>query len=366
VGGLFTVAMHGRPVLDKPLKSSLKYTVLLNPPLFTNREHFQAEHLLMYGNSRIADHFFLLQQPKERLPRDDDIERLMGPLAAFGPGGFMSENYQTWDAQPVQKLPMQRRLSRPALEKWLYAHFLKICLPHPRPRSSQAPVHAPLNLTAFLRLVAHLAPVGYPAHWLAGVLTALVHPNGEITTTARPPRKLVTDQADVDAVFPPAKMAVAPWQAEFSTLLAVWSRLLPFSFIASPNTLVAPTEIAEYTVTFPAFRDSHLRVPHFMLLFWDASQGDIPPSIDRILRDDEKGDTSTSARRIKRKAIHIFQAFQYVRDTRTASFWSRSDLIRAMKEGKWMVYIWRTDDWTRVTHGVDVKDGVTQKGLWTE
>lgn len=256
---------------------------------------------------------------------------------------------------------MQRRLSRPALERWLYAHFLKICLPHPRPRYSDAPVHTPLNLTAFLRLVVHLAQIGYPAHWLAGVLTALCNPDGDITTTARPPRKMVTDQADVDAVLPPAKMMVAPWRAEFTTLLTIWSRLLPFSFIASPKTLVAPTEIAEYTVTFPAFNDYQLRVLHFMLLFWDASQGDVPPSMNRILRDDEKGDTSASARRIKRNAIHVFQAFQYVTDTRTASFWSRIDLIHAMKEGKWLVYIWRTDDWTRVTRGVDVQGGVLRR-----
>lgn len=275
-------------------------------------------------------------------------------------GMFFAEGYMVWEKTLDRKLPRKEMLSRPALEKWLYAHFLKICLPYPREKFSDAPVHAPLNLTAFLRLVGHLSTLGYPSHWLSGVLSALCGDGsrgGEITTTARPPRSAVTTAADVDAVFPPLKMTVAPWTAEFTTLLSIWSRLMPFGFTAAPSALVAPGDISEYTVRFPEFHELQMRIPHFELVFRNLALVNAFSVLDfrRLLLDDEKGDTSDAAKKKKREGFHIVSAFKYVTDTRTASFWCRADVIRQMMDGDWRVSIWRTDTWEGVTRDVSVK-----------
>ncbi|KAK4221335.1 hypothetical protein QBC38DRAFT_492290 [Podospora fimiseda] len=78
----------------------------------------------------------------------------------------MTEGYFVWDQVPARKLlPQQGRLSRQALETSLYAFFLRLCLPYPRPSQERAPLYSPLNLTVFLRLVGHLSSIGYPSHW---------------------------------------------------------------------------------------------------------------------------------------------------------------------------------------------------------
>jgi hypothetical protein len=45
-----------------------------------------------------------------------------------------------------------------------------------------------MNSTTLFRLVERLAEVGYPAHWLSGILVAVC--SGVVFTTARAPRRL--------------------------------------------------------------------------------------------------------------------------------------------------------------------------------
>lgn len=369
--------MYGRPLLREDRPSNLRFTVLLNPPMFSSHDHFRAEYLLMHDEQRISDHFSLVRTTDPATAGEHDDEHKGALLAAMGvsdmkdsEADFMTEGYLVWERRPARKLLRGKdMLPRTKLEKWLYAFFLKICLPYPRGKYSDRPVYSPLNLTALIRLVSHLAEIGYPAHWLSGVLSALCARN--ITTTARPPRREATTPADVDATVPALEMIIAPWRAEFTTILSIWSRLLPFGFIAPPGAVVPPAEIAEFSVTFPVFEDkeTQLRVPHFVLLFWNAADGDAPPydgSISHILRDDETGDRSALTRELKSEAMNIFTAMKFVTATRTASFWCRTDVIQRMRDEGWEVFIWRTDTWTRVTEGVSVKDGVTLKGLWKQ
>jgi hypothetical protein len=85
------------------------------------------------------------------------------------------------------------------------------------------------------------------------------------------------------------------------------------------------------------------------------------------LRDDESADRSALSREIRRDFVHVFTAMKYVSATRTASFWSRTDVIQKMKDdGGWEAFIWRVDTWRRVTEGVKVKDGVIMKGPWSQ
>ncbi|KAK3358423.1 hypothetical protein B0T24DRAFT_129299 [Lasiosphaeria ovina] len=376
VGGLLTAAMYGRPLLREESASNLRLTVLLNPPEFGSHEHFQAEYMMMHDKKRIADHFSIVRivdpHAEQTSPEQDEVLSSMN-LSDAG-RRFMSEGYIVWEKCPVKKLSRGKdMLPRPALEKWLHALFLKICVPYPREKWTGSPVYSPLNLTAWMRLVAHLADLGYPAHWLSGVVSALC--GDTITTTASFPRRLVTSPADVDATLPAHSVRISPWTAEFTTLLSIWSRLLPFGFVAPPRALAPPAELAEFAVSFPAFKDVQLRVPHFVLLFWKSpsEKYEAPPSgtaLWQILREDDEGRgwavPLEKRNKIKTECLRIFTAVTYVAATRTASFWCRKDVVQLMRDGGWKVFFWRTDTWTQVTKGVDVKDGVTMKGLWSE
>lgn len=375
VGGLLTAAMYGRPLLREDSPSNLRFTVLLNPPMFTgdSDSHFQAEYLLMHDDQRISDHFSLKRRDPENI-----FDSLPAPMAdllsMMQPGGLDGHpgagGYFTWDAVVPEKEKLTHGeddlLPRPALEKWLYALFLKICLPYPRERFSDRPVMAPLNLTAFLRLLALLSERGYPAHWLSGVVAALC--GGEVETTARAPRRVAADPAEVDAVHPARKMSVAPWRAEFTTLLSVWSRLLPFGFVAPPGALVGPRDVAEYSVEFPAFEEEQVRVPHFVLVFWDSKYRTQIPNgrgMRRALLDDETVETVGGLTDLGRRSIRVVSVFKYVPAARMASWWCRADVMREMTDGEWGVYVWRTDTWEQVTKGVGVKD-VRELRTWEQ
>lgn len=302
--------MYGRPLLRDDSPSNLRFTVLLNPPMFEDHSPFQAEYLLMHDDKRIRDHFSLARKPN-KLPSLD----LAGPMrhllsrmpgGANGPGSFAFEDYITWNREPERTLPRKDLLPRPALEKWLHAHFLKLALPAPREKFSDRPVHAPLNLTTFFRLVCLLSQRGYPAHWLSAVLASLC--SGEITTTARPPRQIATARSDLDAAHPPKPVSVAPWRAEFTTLLSIWARLLPFGCVAPPGALVRPGGIVEYSVAFPPFAEEQVRVPHFVLVFWHSSARQVPRgrSIRALLAGEEAG----GMRSAPGSCVHVFSVFR--------------------------------------------------------
>jgi hypothetical protein len=119
-------------------------------------------------------------------------------------------------------------MARRDLEHWLHAHFLKVCLPYQRTGEFQDKVMAPLNLAVIIRLVIHLFKVGYPAHWLCGILTHFC--TDTLTTTARAPRSMITDPTAAAAVHSSRAISIQPFVTEFRMLLSIWRRLLPFGF----------------------------------------------------------------------------------------------------------------------------------------
>jgi hypothetical protein len=373
IGGLFPVALYARPLLREDSKSNLRFTVLLNPPEFRSHQDFQSEYLVLHDENRIKDHFAMARIPGYTEYEDDGQEgkaallqamRMKGGYSHLDSVAFMTEDYIVWGGCPPKRLSRGKDLlSRPALEKWLHGFFLKICLPFPRQTVTMSPVYSPLNLTAFLRLIAQLADIGYPGHWLSGILADLC--SGVIKTTAHAPQALVTTPEHIDAASPQRAMSTAPWAAELSTLLSIWSPLLPFGLTAPRGHLVAPADIAEYSVSFPHLKDnSQLRLPHFVLVFCNMKSP--LPGGDRlhsILRQEgERGE-------IKGDLVRVFTTLSYDHETKTVAFWSRVDAIQKLwqeKEGgQWKAFIWRVDRWTQVTESVEVsEESVTMRRRW--
>lgn len=354
VGGPLTALMYGGPLLREDRPANLRFNNLLNPPMFQTHEHFLAEYMLMYDAARVADHFGLVRE-KDPRAAPEDVARALDVTP------FMVENYFIW-ARSVASWP-RRLMSRPALEHWLHAHLLKIVLPHRRPWAGDRPVHAPLNLTAFLRLVGMLHGVGYPAHWLSGILASVCA--GSITTTARAPRELVLSPESVSATYPSRKISLGPWKAEFTTLLGLWSRLLPFGVVAP---VVAPGQVRECSVTFNEVQTWHGRVMHFVLVFVNKNVlGDRKLVFPDILQDDEEGDRSEVAATAREKGLHVVTAFTYVTETKTARFWMREDVVDEVTQGEsWEVCICREDSWEVMGETrIPASKGLQKLGSWT-
>lgn len=373
IGGLFPIALYARPLLRKDGESNLRFTVLLNPPEFRSHQDFHSEYLVLHDDKRIKDHFAMARIPEYTEEADHPMGKSAMLQAMRTNAGyshldsvdFVTEGYIVWEGSPPKTLSRGKDLlSRPALEKWLHGFFLKICLPFPRQTVSMSPVYSPLNLTAFLRLIAHLADIGYPAHWLSGILVDLCS-GSAIKTTARAPQALITTPEHVDAASPQRAMSTAPWAAELSTLLSIWSSLLPFGLTAPRGHLVAPTDIAEYSVSFPHLKDgSQLQLPHFVLVFWNM-KSPLPGGnrLHSILR--QEGGMGE----VKSDVIRIFTTLTFDDETKSVSFWSRADAMQKLwqekEKGQWKSFIWRVDRWTQVTEGVKVSEGsVTMKRPW--
>ena len=362
VGGIVSPAVFARPLLKQHQspapaaghRSNLRFIVLLNSTAFHSHEQFQSEYMLMpSAEPRISSHFGL-----RRLPHPVDEP-------------FYAEPYIVWElvAQPQQKtpiIPWAKLMNRGQLEKWLYGFFLKTCLPYPRPKEiGNSPVYSPFNLTIFLRLVARMHEVGYPAHWLSSILSSIC--SGTITTTARAPRSLVMTPEEVAKVFSPRKISVKPWTAEFTTVLGVWRPLLPFGV----TTAATPSAegVVRCSLAFPILEGTSFRCPHFMIVFWNLKGGTKHPRYLRnVLLDDELGDNSQLARDARESRVHIVTVFRYVTETRTATFWLRKDVVDELVggggKGDWTAFIGRTDTWEKQNEAVKVAGSLVIGESW--
>ncbi|KAF5484753.1 hypothetical protein CGCS363_v013958 [Colletotrichum siamense] len=168
IGGPLAAFLTGGPLLRQDRPSNLRFNNLLNPPMFKSHDQFLAEYVLMHDAKEVESNFGVTRE-KNPNPLDVDEAALQ---QMFGGNKFAIEDYFIWAKSSTKTTLSKRLMSRSALERWLYLHLLKICLPYPRPKLSDRPVHAPLNLTTFLRIVGHMHDVGYPAHWLSGVLSS--------------------------------------------------------------------------------------------------------------------------------------------------------------------------------------------------
>jgi hypothetical protein len=228
------------------------------------------------------------------------------------------------------------------LERWLHAHFLKLYLPFPRKQWDDNQVYAPLNITTFFRLINHVSEAGYPAHWISEILSKLCE--GEIVTTARAPRALVTDVDLALRVYPTRKLCLKPFMAEFKTQLAIWRRLLPFGLNLSHETLPDLKTIREFRITFLPFYPTYTESPHFILVLKNKRY-EVDNDLRRVLLDDETGDMSITAVEMRSEpGIHVISTFKWETETATATFWLEEGIMNETQKGRdWEAYIWRED-----------------------
>ncbi|RSH90475.1 hypothetical protein EHS25_001080 [Saitozyma podzolica] len=261
-------------------------------------------------------------------------------------------------------------MTRGELERWLHSHFLKLCLPFPRIPGHIILVNAPLGMASYFSLVSHVATLGYPAHWLAGILATLCR--GVLARSrAGPPTAEITDEKLAARVWPVKDVCVAPFVAEFRTLLAMWEPLLGFPMVdANDDKLLLPRReaIRNFTIKLPPNTGERMHWnPAVFVLVLKARSSEVAGGDMRRLLDDRTGDSSPAAANSRMEPrIHVVSAFTRKADATTATFWMDTGVMDGLiADGSWEAWIWRTDTWRAVQgpaplHG----DGVSVGEAW--
>lgn len=326
IGGTLPTYMHAIPALHPGEHSYVTATCLRNPSRWQSHRHFDHEYI---G----------LSEPKEL----ESIFQAQMEDPMIVPGYPTLAQYVKWHHHPVAT-SFSNLIPRHRFETWLYRLFLKLAIPITRSMRDTTLIYSPLNLTALLRLCCHLANVGYPAHWISGVLEALV--SGSIKTTARPARTDPLDIEEADKQLPALKQSTKPFVAELTTLLSLWQTTLPFG-VLSPS-IPEMQDVHRYEFDFPLCEDFYAEVPVFVLALFHLKilPGDASKDLRPALLSDELGDHSPRASAAREEGLHIITTWRWKRDTKTATFWLRKDLLDARKgDVNWGLAIWRTDVW---------------------
>ncbi|KAI1820128.1 hypothetical protein F4861DRAFT_88847 [Xylaria intraflava] len=377
VGGPLTTFIHGLAILRDDKQSTMTSNVLRNTPQWVVHKDFLCEYLLMADRAEITSTFSACLTESSAAEERDLDGKLVG-----GYGAVMCHPL-SWARLSRKPLSWPKLMPRRRVEHWLYSHFLKICLPYSRTGDFDIFIVAPLNLTMMFRITAHLFKVGYPAHWLSDVLTNLA--TGEITTTARAPRAMISNPTAVTTIHPSRTMSVRPFAIEFRMLLSIWRRLLPFGLPDQgkpENQLPALEKIRQYRVRFEITEQTweQLAMPSFILVLWNHTvngQVSAQTSLRALLLDDESIGSKPFLKQMMQKAghgrpesectVHVVSTLTWEFETKTASFWFPSNVIESMISGTddWRVCIWGTQSWVKVLGPLPVnRDTVTEGEFW--
>lgn len=264
-------------------------------------------------------------------------------------------------------LPYSELLPRKALTRWLLQVFFKLAVPPMRELRSMARVFAPLNLTAFIRLLVRVVEIGYPAHWVASVAEEILE--NRLTTTTRPPSASPYRINDIEKEWPAKQISTSPFIPEMEMLVSTWLRILPFGII-SPSHIPPPEKIFEYkfTLSAPQFRDEFVNV--LMLIFY-------PEGIFERLTKGGHGGAKTGIRDIltsqgtehpdkkaMREKMMVYSTFGWDKSKNEVTFRMKEGWIESQrKEDRWVAGLWRTDDWTMCSAPTSLRGGNLMKGL---
>ncbi|CAG9981361.1 unnamed protein product [Clonostachys byssicola] len=339
VGGSLTTFLHGIPLLLEEGKSQLRSYVLRNTPAWLTHDQFLAEYLLLSDRATIESHFHT------SLTRSSKLTEKMYHGVRAGPGGIVM----------VSGFDSAGGI---------------LCLPYPRVRFDPVGVLAPLNLTAFLHLIAHVASLGYPLHWLSATLAALC--SGMLSRIrAGPPGAEITDrklEKLAGETYTPADVSVAPFAAEFRTLVAMWEPVLGIPLVwdtpaGNEPLLPKSSMIRRYTIRFAGtIWDSYLMNSFFSVVI-KHKNFKAPSNYLAHLLDDRSGEPSTAARDARRAPrLHLISACKWTSDTKTMEFWMDERTIDGvLAEKGWEAWIWRTDTWESAMGPLSLDEGALVK-----
>ncbi|CAN9240073.1 unnamed protein product [Alternaria alternata] len=355
-GSLFTY-IHVLPLLkDKPSAFALANDCR-NEAAFPSVEAFNSEYTTVHADRDLAN---FLGAKIISLNKIDDI--LLRIVEGIKYPMILYHAYQR----------TQGDLSlRSEVEHWLYAMFLKLVLPASVSEMSSY-IYAPLNVTIFFRLIVRLHELGYPAHWLSEVISAIL--SNQVHTEARFPSTSPLTVEESGRKHSCMHIDIAPFIPEFSALTAMWMYELPFG-IAAPLSIPKLSSIKRYTIRFTDF--THLEknyqpsIPALTILFtqFDARLAAMDVAtrmpdftLRKALMAGDQGYQDDVFVKLRQKSV-VITTWTWDREKKTAGFWFDAAMMDRMLAERpvWSVNILRMDYWTEAAV-TDVLNLVVSRG----
>ncbi|CRG86658.1 RNA-directed RNA polymerase L [Talaromyces islandicus] len=336
-GSFFTFTTAGK-ILKNSQAAKLNTTCLRNTSLWKSQEEFHCEYMAVSDTKMLSRVTELQQTGKE-----GDY-----PLAMTG--------YMEWRRRRLVAPAFQYEdlLPRADLTRFLYIHFFKLALPYGRSLSDNDMrnyVQPSLNLTCFFRLLIHLHELGYPAHWLADVLSNIL--DNHVVTTARPPRSHPLRLQELsDHSNSPAEVCVGPFVSEMSTLTVLFQRILPFTPVS--NALPSVDMIHQYSMQLNWLElPKNNETASMVLFFFDLEIHSPGNRIRDELDSSSSASGSNTLKQFRENGCVVITSFVCTgrRNIRTVKFWMREDVMDRIHQQHqhWTCAVWRADDWQRLT-----------------
>ncbi|KAF2494790.1 hypothetical protein BU16DRAFT_540038 [Lophium mytilinum] len=365
VGGPLTTFLYSIPVNDPDRDPYITSNVLRNNPAYGDTKNFDTffnENLCLYDSKDLLKTMKVEKTRNILEPRDDKVK-------------FDLSRYACWKRPDQKRMKFADLMERPSLEKWVYSIFMKITIPYPRAlteSNNRSLIYSPHNVSIMFKLLIHLSEIGYPAHWLAAILSNIL--SGKITTRARPPRSCPLNIAETKVNRPIRTTTVAPFVADMRTQTAIWLPLMPFGF--SVPDLPNLGDIYRHKVPVKGATPFWPDVPHFILVLFNDSiwpDGETM-NLRQALLDDDNSIQTPAVKRFREEGIVVVSVFQFTKvvknKAKEAAFWMDRRVIEKMlAEGTWMVGIWRNDSWCSQSDPCDLKEGpkgLKRGGCWLD
>jgi tetratricopeptide (TPR) repeat protein len=341
VGGSLFTYIHVLPLLkDKPSSFALANNCR-NAPAFPSIEAFNSEYTTVHTDRDLVN---LLGAKTISLNKIDNIllqtvEGVKYPMPRY-------HAYQR--TQGDLSLCSE-------VEHWLYAIFLQIALPASVSEMGSC-IYSPLNLTIFFRLISRLHELGYPAHWLSEVISAIL--SNQVHTTARFPCTSPLTVEESDRKHSRMHIDIAPFIPEFSALTAMWMYELPFGIAALLSTPKL-SSMKRYTIRFTKVTDQEKNlqpsIPALTVLFtqFDARLAamDVATRVPdftlrKALMAGDQGYQDDVFVKLRQKSV-VITTWTWDREKKTAGFWFDAAMMDRMlaERPAWSVNILRMNYW---------------------
>ncbi|KAJ7041619.1 hypothetical protein C8F04DRAFT_994717 [Mycena alexandri] len=248
--------------------------------------------------------------------------------------------------------PIGELVTRAELTRWLTRVLLYTCIPG-TPGMQNVRVRMPNNLVVFVRLLAHLHAVGYPAHWLAEFLHTILS-DSLVTDVAPYLGMFPIPLSDLTRSVPSRRVRLDPWLAEFENILVTSQAGLPFAVSLPREFARNHTDIAVYEAVVqlkgpdlgPMFATAPVQDPVVDILLYKPSKTLTVDALARLI----SGILEGGPTQMGRGTLYLLSSQEVVDIPGRKVSWRLSrDRVRTMRAEGWVMVVYRTDNHEAVT-----------------
>lgn len=264
IHGHLSTLLLGIPALKRHPASSVQSCIMQNPLLWSSDEAFLNYYTVLTGKKMLSQTLCAC-----RVSVNPSSRSVFSMFDNMMPQVVRNMNYAQWKHSAYSPLNPEKRLSKSAMEKWLYGLFFIIALPVSRDAMEvMNPVNLPANLTWFLRVLMRLHEVGYPAHNLSNILTSILE--NRVQTNARIYSSCSLRNDEVETHYEHKRLSTAPFQHDLAVLISMWQKILPFGLLPnSLKSLILIDDISEYQMQVSLFMYTAPLRPVLTIVFFD-------------------------------------------------------------------------------------------------